>query len=363
MNDVAGRTQLMDTGRTSHNTEVPGDRFLGTLADSLPFGLCIVEAGRLSYFNRQFQAYAGCIGEELVGIGVMGLVHPDDRERVSRMSAAAAKGERSEPYQYRLLGKNGDVRWVTETAVPVQNDGGTAILHCLMDVTGLKLSEEESRESESRLRALTQRMLEIQEDERARFARDLHDEMGQDIVFLKMAAASLAEQLRDTPGLWERASELAEVAERLKTTSRRIAANVGPGILDSLGLVKAIEWYAEEFERRTRLSCPVDAPVGEISPGKATAIAAYRILQEALTNVWKHSGASQAQVRVRVEGNTIVLEVSDNGVGISAQQFSGKPSLGLLGMNERARLAGGVLRVSSPSGRGTRVTALLPMDS
>lgn len=230
-----------------------------------------------------------------------------------------------------------------------------------MDVTERKQVEEDLKSSESRLRLLTQRILEIQEEERARFARDLHDQLGQDLVFLKMRAEALAERLGDIPHLQERARELVDVADRLKTTSRRIAANIGSGILDSMGLVRAVEWYAEEFERRTRISCPVDAPVADINLPKATATALYRILQEALTNVWKHSGASQVEVKIEKKGNMVVLRISDNGVGISVRQFSGRPSLGLLGMNERARLVGGTLRVSRPSGRGTEIVARLPV--
>ncbi len=221
-------------------------------------------------------------------------------------------------------------------------------------------SGEELAQSEARLRLLTQRMLEIQETERARFARDLHDELGQDLVFLKMQARSLAKKLDDLPRLQATAMEIADMADRLKTTSSRIAASIGPGILDGLGLVRAVEWCAEDFERRTGISCPVDTPIGDISVPKATASAAYRILQEALTNVWRHAGASQVEVKLEREGEWVVLTVGDNGVGISTGLLSGKSTLGFLGMQERARLAGGVLNVASGSGRGTQIVARLP---
>lgn len=222
-------------------------------------------------------------------------------------------------------------------------------------------SEEDLKRSESRLRLLTQRMLEIQETERARFARDLHDELGQELVFLKMLARSLAMSLDGVPQLQEKAVEISGMAERLKTTSSRIAASIGPGILDGLGLVRAVEWCAEDFERRTGISCPVDTPAGDIGVPRSAASAAYRILQEALTNVWRHAGASQVEVKLVREGDWVALTVADDGVGISTGLLSRKSTLGFLGMHERARLAGGTLKVASGSGRGTRIVVRLPL--
>jgi signal transduction histidine kinase len=204
-------------------------------------------------------------------------------------------------------------------------------------------------------------MLEIQETERGRFARDLHDQLGQDLVFLKIQAEALAGSLADAPRLQEKAVEIANVADRLKTTSSRIAASIGPGILDGLGLVRAVEWCAEDFERRTGISCPVDTPIADIKVGQPTATAAYRILQEALTNVWRHANASQVEVKLEKEGDWVTLTVADNGVGISAGLLSRKSTLGFLGMYERARLAGGSLTVNSASGKGTRIVVRLPL--
>ena len=126
-------------------------------------------------------------------------------------------------------------------------------------------------------------------------------------------------------------------------------------------MVRAIEWCAEDFERRTGISCPVDTPIADIQVTRPTATAAYRVLQEALTNVWRHANASQVEVRLEKEGEGVVLTIADNGVGINAGLLSQKGTLGFLGMYERARLAGGSLNVSSGSGRGTRIVVRLPL--
>jgi PAS domain S-box-containing protein len=332
-----------------------------TLADSSPIGVYIVQDGRFQFVNMQFEQFAKFSQHELIGASAMSFVLPPDRDRVRQMAIAMLKDERFEPYEFRFISKDGETRWVMETVASIHYKGGRATLGTFMDVTQLKKAERELRRSEGQLRLMTQRMLEIQETERARFARDLHDQLGQELVYLKMQAESLARSLADAPHLQEQAKELALVAGRLKTASNRIAANIGPGMLNGLGLGKAIEWCAEEFERRTGISCPVDTPIRDIEVPRPTSIAAYRILQEALTNVSRHAGASQVEVKLEKEGEAVLLHIADNGVGINARLLSLGPTFGLLGMYERARLAGGILTVSSASGRGTQISARFPI--
>ena len=331
-----------------------------TLANNSPIGVYIVQDGRFRFVNYHLQECAKYSQTELIGAEAIGFVLPEDKDLVRQRARAMLKGERSDPYEFRLVCKDGETRWVMEMVASVQHNNDRATLGAFMDITERKRSEEGLRRSESQLRLLTQRMLEIQETERARFARDLHDELGQDLFFLKMQARSLANHLGGVPQLQEKAVEIADMADRLKTTSSRIAASMGPGILDGLGLVRAVEWCAEDFERRTGISCPLDTPIGDIGVPKSTATAAYRVLQEALTNVWRHAGASQVEVKLERDGDWVVLTVADDGVGISTGLLSGKSTLGFLGMHERARLAGGTLNVVSGSGRGTRVVVRLP---
>jgi len=332
-----------------------------TLADSSPIGVYIVQNGEFQFVNMQFQQFAKFSQEELIGASAMDFVLPADRDRVRQMAIAMLKGERFEPYEFRFVSKDGETRWVMETVASIQHNGKRATLGTFMDVTQLKKAERDLRRSEGQLRLMTQRMLEVQETERSRFARELHDQLGQELVYIKMQAESLANGLAGMPQLQERAKELALVADRLKLASSRIAANIGPGILDGLGLVRAIEWLAEEFERRTAISCPVDTPIRDIGVPRSTSIAAYRILQEALTNVWRHANASEVEVKLGREGDMVVLQISDNGIGINARLLSSTPTFGILGMYERARLAGGNLTVSSSSGKGTKIVTRLPV--
>jgi signal transduction histidine kinase len=154
-----------------------------------------------------------------------------------------------------------------------------------------------------------------------------------------------------------------DMVESLDATSHRIAVSIRPGILDELGLFKAIQWYAEDFERRSGISCPVEAPLDEPAVSRQTATCAYRILQEALTNVWKHSRASQAEIRIAAAGNVVSVSVADNGVGMDLKRLSDAPSLGLLGMRERASLVGGRISLRRNRGKGLRLVAYLPRNA
>jgi signal transduction histidine kinase len=233
----------------------------------------------------------------------------------------------------------------------------------LSDITERKQAEQELRRSESRLRLLSQRLICSQEEERARIARELHDQLGQELIATKIEAISLAEQLENS-AMGKRAQSVVESTEQLLKTVRRISANLRPDMLDKLGLVQAIHWYVKDFEQLTRISCNVDIVDIEelaIDNSKETATAGYRILQEALTNVWRHAKATKARIRISKKGNNLIIFVSDNGVGMDTNHRNDEDSLGLLGMRERAKLVGGTVRISGRPNLGTEVTARLPI--
>ncbi|OGO02004.1 MAG: hypothetical protein A2Y72_00100 [Chloroflexi bacterium RBG_13_53_26] len=270
---------------------------------------------------------------------------------------------RSWTTELEFIRKDGSTVWTESKATILRSSEGQPIgfIGIVRDITERKRTEEVLKRSESQLRLLSQRIIEVQEEERARIARELHDQLGQELVALKIELVSLAERLAGVPPLRERATAMLDLVERLDATSHRIAVSIRPEILDELGLVKAIQWYAEDFERRSGISCPVEAPLDEPVLPRQTATCAYRILQEALTNVWKHSGASQAKIRVTATDNKVSVCVSDDGVGMDLKRLSDASSLGLLGMRERASLVGGKISIRRNRGRGLRVTAHLPI--
>ncbi len=332
-----------------------------TLADNSPVSIYIVQDGRFRFLNRHFLMETMSTEEELIGEKPLRRMAPRERSRVLLHARAMLDGQRTDPYEFRYVGRKGQTRWVMERVARIQYEGRPAVLGIFMDITERKRNEEALRRSESQLRLLSQRTLQIQEDERARIARDLHDQLGQELVFLKIKAQSLAEQIGPASVAYDAASELAVLIDKVKATSHRIALSIRPDILDGLGLMKAIQWYAGEFEQHSGMGCFVDVPVGDVEVPRDVATAAYRILQEALTNVFKHARASGVHVVVELKPRMLTLRISDNGVGFDRDSLPQRASLGLVGMSERARLVGGTIKVSTRRPAGTRVVARLPL--
>jgi len=224
-------------------------------------------------------------------------------------------------------------------------------------------AQEQLRESHEQLRALSVYLQHVREEERTRIAREVHDELGQALTSCKLDLSLLANKLPGnlTP-LRDKAKALSAHIDATIQTVRRIATELRPGILDHLGLIAALEWQANEFQTRTGIKCDVNADLHEpvLTPDLATTF--FRIYQETLTNVIRHAGATQVMVHLKEAGGRIILEVRDNGRGISREEISNTRSMGLLGMKERAALLGGTFKIGpAPAGRGTLATVSIPL--
>jgi PAS domain S-box-containing protein len=226
-----------------------------------------------------------------------------------------------------------------------------------------KRAEEEIRKSRERLRNLSGRLQSLLEEERTRISREIHDEMGQALTALKIDL-SLTRKSLVSGGHAEQSAKVHEnerAVNRLIRTVRKIATDLRPGILDELGVAPAIEWMAKDFQNRTGIGCKVVLEgVDKISDTvRATAI--FRIVQEALTNVMRHAAASRVNVSFKKEDHTLILEVRDNGIGITEERIIGSKSLGLIGIRERVRLLGGEAVTGGKPGEGTLVRVTLPI--
>ncbi len=223
-------------------------------------------------------------------------------------------------------------------------------------------AEAELRRSEDALRALTERLETVREEEGKRIARELHDEVGQALTGLKIDLAALKRALPEASwaAAGERVTSMGRLADATIETVRRISAELRPPLLDQLGLVAAVEAHLERFAGRTGLRARFQGTLGEGALDRQRASVLFRILQEALTNVIRHAGAAGVDVRIGEEGEAVVLTVTDDGRGFVERPG---PSLGILGMRERARAAGGTVTVVGAPGRGTTVTARLPRSA
>ena len=223
---------------------------------------------------------------------------------------------------------------------------------------------EAERAARERLRDLAGYLEATREEERTHIAREIHDEFGQTLTALKMDLAWLTKRLPvDRPRLVEKANTMSDLIASIFQTVRRIATDLRPGLLDNLGLVAAIEWQAQEFAERAGFDCELLLGDEEIvlNPDLATAI--FRIFQETLTNIARHAEATQVRVELEERPEKLVLIVQDNGSGITKSQASDSKSLGLIGMQERARSWGGDVTFRGVPGQGTTVTVQVPRAS
>ena len=215
--------------------------------------------------------------------------------------------------------------------------------------------------SVDQLRALAGRLQSVREEERIRVAREIHDELGQALTGIKLELATLIRELPgDAKQQLNRAESIMKLAHETIQSVRRISTELRPGILDDLGLTAAVEWAAEDFQTRTGTKCQIDLPDADIALDPERATALFRIFQETLTNVARHADATQVDVRLGKENGDLILEVRDNGQGISEEQLSATTSLGILGMRERVLLLGGTLTIRGTPGKGTIVRVVIP---
>ena len=224
-------------------------------------------------------------------------------------------------------------------------------------------TEEKLRKSHEQLRALSVYLQHIREDERIRISRQVHDELGQSLTGLKMdlywLTSRVPKQLRE---VHDKTKAMSAHIDSTIQTVRRISTELRPGILDDLGLVAALEWQAHEFQKRTGIHCVVTSDLKEAILDEDLNTAFFRIFQETLTNVIRHANATKVVVHLKKQRGQLILEIKDNGRGISEAEISNTKSIGLLGMRERAALLGGKVTVNGISGKGTMVLVKIPLN-
>ncbi len=318
--------------------------------------------GVVDFINKRWLSYTGLSLEQELANPTRAM-HPDELPRVmEKWLPVMAAGE---PYEdeMRLLGADGKYRWFLVRTVPLRDDLGNIVkwFGTSTEIEDRKQAEDALQCSFDELRALAASLQSIREEERTRVAREIHDELGQTLTAIKLESASLIRGLPvDAKEQLNRAQSIVKLADETIQTVRRISTELRPSILDDLGLVAAVEWAAEEFQSRTGTKCHLDLPQNDIVIDRERATALFRILQETLTNVARHASATHVNMRLAQEDGSLILEVRDNGKGISEERLSAGRPLGILGMRERALLLGGELAISGAPGDGTTIRVRIP---
>ncbi|MEW6119200.1 MAG: ATP-binding protein [Pseudomonadota bacterium] len=255
-----------------------------------------------------------------------------------------------------------DVKWVNLRVRRRDTPEGTLWDGIMLNVTQSREAEAEIRRQRAQLAALAAHVETVKEQERLNLAREVHDDLGGNLTAIKIGLSWLLRRLpEDQHALVKRTAYLDNVVDQTIEATHRIAASLRPPVLD-FGIVSAVEWQIRRFGHTTGIACALDAPAEAIPLDADAAIAVFRIVQEALTNVAKHARASRVKVALAVEHDRLVASVTDNGRGVPATMSgNGSRGFGVLGMTERAAALGGELTVAPAPRRGTRVTLQVPL--
>ena len=295
-------------------------------------------------------------------------IHPEDRAAAVEAIEKCRMTGTPLHHEYRLIPRNGAPLWVRDQAKPVTDTSGRTLFMqgILVDITDSKHAEEALRQSREELRRLAAHQERLKEEERKRIAQEIHDELGGLLTSIK-AYVSVSNDRAVRAGaapdrLLLDASTLAETG--LKAV-RRVITDLRPSVLDQLGIWAALEWYTGQVEERSGILCEFaideNALAMEVDPERSTML--FRVVQEALTNVVRHAGASNVTVQINHCGDGITLAVNDDGKGIDAERLLNRESWGILGMYERTRHFGGELRITGTPGNGTSVILRLPLEN
>jgi PAS domain S-box-containing protein len=342
-------------------------RLDGIIESAMDAIIAVDERQRIVMFNTAAEKIFRCPAAEAVG-GPLERFIP---ERFRAQHRAHIEQFGSTGATTRMMGARLDLRGLRadgeefpiDASISRQAVEGRKLYTVILrDITERKRADVALERSHQELRALSASMNEVREAERARIARELHDELAQSLTALKMDVSWLAGRLPPEDGRARmKVERMKGLVDSTVTSVRQLAHDLRPAMLDDLGIVPAIEHLLHEFSERTGVVVELDADAHAIEFREPLTTAVYRMVQEALTNVARHARATEVRVAIRAEGDELDVSARDNGVGISAEKLQGRKSLGILGIKERARTLGGSAEIHSPGDGGTVVEIRVPV--
>lgn len=332
--------------------------------------------GGREYISSRFYEYTGAESDSAKGYGWMDYVHPEDNEStVSQWARSVETGETYES-EYRLRGRDGGYRWFRARAVPLRNADGDIVkwYGTCSDIHDSKLLEQSIRNSATELerlvdsrtaelRRLSNRLMTMQDEERRRIAREIHDGLGQELAAAKMILDGVLAKDK-SPAMQQASADASKLVDRAIQQVRSISHLLHPPLLDEVGLISALRWFLEGLTQRSGIEIQLEVQpknLGRLKSELETAI--FRIVQEALTNMFRHSGARHGRVGVIADNGSIRLTVTDDGKGIEPEILQLRPDcigVGIGGMRQRVTELGGTLRLENAN-PGTIVEVVIPV--
>ena len=338
--------------------------FIETLLDTIPSPVFYKDVeGVYIGCNKAFEEFFGRSRDEIVGKHVYAISPEDIARTYAEKDDELLRHPGRQVYDWRVKRKNGEIRDVVFYKGTFEDAQGAVagIIGVVLDTTERAQAERRLREAHDRLRALSGRLVEIQEVERRRIARELHDEIGQALTGVKLMLDTIPVGLSRKGA--RSVAEAQELVDDLMKRVRELSLELRPQMLDDLGLLPALLWHIERFTAQTNIAVDFSHAGlgGRFAPNIETA--AYRIVQEALTNVARHAGVGSVYVRVAVDGERLVVSVADEGKGFDLEAADAESqTCGLAGMRERAEALAGHLLLRTAPEQGTFLTVALPLS-
>ena len=321
------------------------------------------EKSNFTFVNRQGLEIFGYSEAEAAGMNVLETIIPQDRSRAMENIGARIKGQNSPSNEYTAVRKDGSKFPVTIYASPIMlNSRYAGMRGILVDITERKNIEIELQASHEEMRALAGNLQMSMEAERKRIARMIHDDLGQTLTALQIDLSVLAKKLpSDHKQLSAKAAAMDKLITLMDEKVKHITTELRPPLLDELGLCAAVELSLHEFSKRTGIRHEAHYDPEDFTLDTDIAIALFRVLQESLTNITRHSAADMVTMHLKKLQDCISLQIKDNGKGIEKRELANKKSIGIIGMRERVASFGGKMRITSPQDGGTVIDVKIPL--
>jgi PAS domain S-box-containing protein len=342
-------------------------RMTGIFHASMEAIISVDEHQHIVMFNPAAETVFRCKADDVIGSPLSRFIPERFRnahhQHVERFGATGTS-ERRMGKQLALYGLRADCEeFPLEASISqIEQNGKKLYTVMLRDITQRKLAEQELEASRHQLRELAASVQAAREEEKARIARELHDDLGQQLTALKMDLSWLARRLSGEPLLTEKIQAMQALTSTSVGSLRRIASDLRPTMLDDLGLAPAIEWLAQDFAERSSIKVHLSINDHAYRLTKDAETAVYRIVQEALTNVMRHANAANVFISTEYTEKGFLLTIRDDGVGIAPGSRRKAKSFGLLGMRERVHVFGGAISLTGEPGRGTTIEVELPRN-
>ncbi len=324
-----------------------------------------LETYKTLYISPSYETIWGLKCEDLYKhpADFINAVHPDDKAILIDAHKNIANTLKANT-TYRIIRPDGEIRWISANTNVIADTKGDKIEYGYAeDITERKKNNELLQRSYEDIRQLAANLQSIREDERTNIAREIHDELGQQLTGLKMDLHWLTRKINSTDdNVINKMKESIELINATISTVRKISTDLRPSILDDLGLLAALEWQSEEFEKRSGTKVKFINRAGDITVQPKIATALFRIYQELLTNIARHANAASVTASLYIKNDSMYFSIKDNGIGFDLDAISNKKTLGLLGIKERTLLMGGAYEIKTKPGEGSETVISIPLN-